>query len=108
MSNVYDDKYLSYRAFDSDSTVYRLDVSGVSASISLPPGGYYVHLVGSTGADHALLRHGAAAAIPASGASGAGYILAVGSAITMRLTATTTMHAITDAGTARLYFVKVT
>ena len=63
MSNIYDDKYLRYRAFDADTTVYRLDVSGVSASISLPPGGYYAQLVGSTGADHALIRHGAAAAI---------------------------------------------
>lgn len=108
MSNIFDDKYLSYRAFDADTTVYRLDVSGVSASISLPPGGYYAQLLGATGADHALIRHGAAAAIPASGASGAGYVLPVGSAITFRLTATTTMHAITDAGTARLYLIKAT
>lgn len=108
MSNAYDDKYLAYRALDADTTVYRLDVSGVSASISLPPGGYACLMASATGADHALVRHGSAAAIPASGATGAGYIVPAGGAVTMRLTATTTMHAICDAGTARLYFVKAT
>lgn len=108
MSNAYDDKYLAYRAFDADTTVYRLDVSGVSASISLPPGGYACLMALASGADHALVRHGAAAALPANGASGAGYLVFAGGAVSLRLSATTTVHAITDAGTARLYFVKAT
>lgn len=106
--SIHDDTYLSVRSFDADTTVYRLDVSGVSASISLPPGGYVCHMALASGADHTLVRHGAAAAIPADGASGAGYVVPAGGAVTMRLSATTTMHAITDAGTARLYFVKAT
>ena len=108
MSNVFDDKYLSYRAFDGDTDVYRLDVSAVSASISLPAGGYYLQLLGATGCDHALVRLGAAASFPASGASGDGFVLPTASAVTLRLTATTAVHCITDAGTARLYAVKAT
>lgn len=109
MSNIHDDKYLSYRAFDADTTSERLDVSGVSASTSLAPGGYYATLVGTAGGcSYAFLRHGAAAAIPASGSDGAGYVVADGSAITFRLTSTTTMHAITNAGTGQLFFTKVT
>lgn len=109
MSNVFDDKYLSYRAFDADTTSERLDVSTVSASTSLAPGGYNAVLVAAAGGcSYAFIRHGAAAAIPASGADGDGYVVPEGGTCTFRLTATTTMHAITNAGTATLFFVKAT
>lgn len=109
MSNICDDKYLSYRAFDADTTSERIDVSAVSASTSLAPGGYYAVLVDAAGGcGYAFLRHGAAAVIPASGADGAGYVVAAGSAVTFRLTSTTTMHAITAAGTGTLFFIKTT
>lgn len=108
MSDFLDDRYLLTRAFDGDTDVYRLDVSTSSASISLPAGGYYLQVLSASGCDHVLVRHSATASIPASGASGDGYVIAAGAIATMRLTATTTVHAITDAGTARLYAIRAT
>lgn len=90
------------------SLLHRLDLTAVDASISLPPGGYILTLEDASTAAGAILRLGAAATNPASGASVVdSALLPAGAAITMSVETTAVLHGIMRAGTGVLYAQRV-
>lgn len=90
------------------SVLHRLDLSVVDATITLPTGGYVLSLEDTSTAAGAILRLGAVASNPLSGASiGDSVLLPSGAQITMALEVQRVLHGIMRAGTGVLYAMRV-
>jgi len=100
-----DAKYLDVMPLHSAAAVYRLDISAVSASITLPAGGYLVCVEGMS-SGYAVGRLGAAAAVPADGASVTGFHISPGAVYTLD-TPGAVLHAITSTGSGTLLATKL-
>lgn len=101
-----DAQRLDAAPFDANSTLYRLDLTTSSASITLGSGGYILFL--EDAAASAIVRVGGAASDPASGASlGAACLLQPGAAVTMTLEAQAEVHGIMRSGTGKLFACRV-
>jgi len=106
--NLHDAQRLDAAPLDSGSLLYRLDLTTTDASITLGSGGYVLFLEDASTASGAIVRLGAAAADPASGASlAAAGLLQSGAAITLSVESQTVLHAIMRAGTGSLYAMRV-
>lgn len=106
MTTPYPDaRYLDVMPLHSDATVYRLDLTSASASITLPAGGYLVCVEGMT-SGFVVARFGGAAAVPASGASATGFHVSPGAVYTLD-TPGAVLHAITSTGTGILLATKL-
>ena len=106
MTTPYPDaRYLDVMPLHSGATVYRLDISASSASITLPAGGYLVCVEGMS-SGYAVGRLGAAAAVPANGAHATGFHISPGAVYTLD-TPGAVLHAITSTGTGTLLATKL-
>lgn len=110
MPSPIDPEVLDSWPLSAEMTLYRFDLDDTSDSLSsLPVGGYKVVLK-SASADGAVIKLGAAAALPADKASAADVaVLLPGVYVPLYLRATTTLHAkmIATSATGTLYLIKV-
>lgn len=105
MGNPADHLVLDSAAAGSGCTVYRLDITQASSSITLAPGGYRLYLEGTI---PAVLRVGNAASVPASTASADGFYVAPGAYVPLWLPTGGALHGIlTSVGTSSLWASRV-
>jgi hypothetical protein len=100
-----DAKYLDVMPLHSGAAVYRLDISAVSASITLPAGGYLICVEGMA-SGYVVARFGGAAVVPLDGANATGFHLSPGAIYTLD-TPGAVLHAITSTGTGTLLATKL-
>jgi hypothetical protein len=101
-----DAQRLDAAPFDPSSVLYRLDLSTSDDSIDLPVGGYVLFLEDATAS--AVLCCGGTASTPSNKSSLDGaFLLQPGAAVTLRLTAATTLHGIMRSSTGKLIANKV-
>ena len=101
--NTTDNAALFFATVDDGTVTHRLNLTTTDASLTISAGGY--HIV-NRGDGDAFVRHGAAAVLPADGASAEGFPLLAGGSVTADLPAGD-LHALTFSGTTTLLLVQV-